>query len=384
MKPKPNSLVKFFSLFITPQRFLSLHRNPTDKSPLFFISSTFATYSTISQSQVENVLENAVEEPKDSVEVLRKWGCSDNDVLKILLRRPSIRNADLNHLQSKLSLLQGLGITSTDLVKIINCRPRFLSCRINRCFDERLAYFMDLFGSREMLLKSIIRNPSLLTYDFHNIIKPAVALYESMGVSKKDLIPMLLSRPTLIPRTSFDDEKIEYIRKTGICKNSKMYKYVVTLLGISRIETIRKKVANFEKFGFTDEEVWSLIGRSPLLLTMSVDKVQRNMTFIVGTMKLPATVVLKYPYLLLNNLEAVLKPRVLLAGKIRDMGLSTQIKGPLMFRALRMKEKRFVKAFVWCHPKDVAEELMEFYVKAKGLKRLAETSKKSLHRGFPF
>ncbi|KAF2309295.1 hypothetical protein GH714_001536 [Hevea brasiliensis] len=343
-----------------------------------------STYSTISQTQVENVLDEGVEQPKDSVEVLRRWGCSDNDILKILSRRPSLRNADLNNLQSKLCLLQGLGITSTDLVKVINCRPRFLSSRINRCFDERLEYFMALFGSREILLKAIIRNPSLLTYDFHNSIKPAIALYESMGVSKKDLIPMLLSRPTLIPRTSFDDEKMEYIRKTGISKNSKMYKYVVTLLGISRIDTIREKVTNFEKFGFTDEEVWSLIGRSPLLLTMSVDKVQRNMTFIVGTMKLPANVVLQYPYLLLNNLEAVLKPRVLLAGKIRDMDLSIQIKGPLMFRALRMKENRFLKAFVWCHPKEVAEDLMEFYVEAKGLKRLAETSKKSLRRGFPF
>jgi len=225
---------------------------------------------------------------------------------------------------------------------------------------------MTLFESREVLAKAIVRNPSLLTYDFHNKVKPVIALYEEMGVSGRDLIPMLLSRPTMIPRTSFDEEKMEYIRKTGISKGSKMYKYVVTLIGISRHETICRKVANLEKFGFSEEEIFSLFGRSPLMMTLS------------------PSVVLRYPFLLYSNLEAVMKPRVLLAGKIQDMGLNFQIKGPTMLRALRMTEKRFLKAFVELHPKDVADELMEFYRNAKGVKRLAEASKKSVTNGFPF
>ncbi|GMY33196.1 transcription termination factor MTERF9, chloroplastic [Fagus crenata] len=163
-----------------------------------------------------------------------------------------------------------------------------------------------------------------------------------------------------------------------------MYKYVVTLIGVSHHETIRLKVANLEKFGFSDDEIFNLFGRSPLMLTLSVDKVQRNMTFILGMMKFPASVVLQYPFLLYSNLEAVLRPRVLLARKIQDMGLDLQIKGPKMMTALRMTEKRFLEAFVKCHPRDVADELMAFYTSAKGVKRLAEASKKNNITGFPF
>lgn len=303
----------------------------------------------------------------------------------MLTRRPTLRNADLVHLQFKLQLLSGLGLKSSDLVKIINCRPRFLSCRINHCFDERIEYFTQLFGSKDMLCKAIIRNPSLLTYDFHCKIKPTIALYDQVGVSGKDLITMLLSRPTLIPRSSFNDEKLEYIRKSGVLKGTKMYKYVVTLIAISRLETIREKVANLEKFGISEDQVWALFGRSPLVLTLSVDKVQRNMTFVVATLKLPANTVLQYPFLLFNNLQTVLKPRLVLAGKIQDMGLSPEIKGrEAVLKMLRMTEKRLLKVFIRCHPTDVADELMEAYRNAKCVKRLAEGSKKYVRKGFPF
>jgi mTERF domain-containing protein len=43
------------------------------------------------------------------------------------------------------------------------------------------------------------------------------------------------------------------------------------------------------------------------------------------------------------------------------MGLDLQIKGPKMMTALRMTKKRFLEAFVKCHPRDVANELMVFY-----------------------
>ncbi|CAK9155617.1 unnamed protein product [Ilex paraguariensis] len=188
---------------------------------------------------------------------------------------------------------------------------------------------------------------------------------------------------------------MDYICRTNVPPDSKMYKYVVTvtpppritqvtLIAISHLKIIREKMVNLEKCGFSDDEVLQLFGRSPLVLMLSVDKVQRNMTFDLSMMKLPAKVVLDRPFLLFYNLEAVLKPRVLLEEKLQDMDLVPQIKGPLMLRALRMTDKRFVGAFVGCHQEDFANELMEYYTNAKGVGRLAESSKKHLHKGFPF
>ncbi|KAK9671492.1 hypothetical protein RND81_12G033500 [Saponaria officinalis] len=336
---------------------------------------------------VERVSEDVegIARAQTTEEVLRNWGCDDTQVTEIFQRHPSLRNAMATKLESKLKLLSKLGVTSSDLVKMIHSRPRIINCRLNQNFDERLDHLRSLFGSKELLIRAIVRNPSLLVYKFREEVEPVFELYEKMGVSRHDLISMLLLRPTLIPRTKMCKEKLEYIQRTGINKESKMFKYVVTIIGVSCVETIREKIANIEKFGISEDEVLQFFGRSPLLLTLSVDKVQRNMTFVVGMMKLPASTVLRYPFLVCANLENTLKPRVLLARQIQDMGLEPQIMGPALFRALRMTEKRFLNAFVGCHEKDVKEQLMSYYKASKGIKRLAAASKKHPYTvGFPF
>lgn len=386
--------MKFKLNAVTQLRFLlsAVHKfnlSSFKASPIETIVSNTRFYATAALPVIET-LDEKIEgvgfgdrrlEPAD---VLKGWGCSENDISSMFLRRSSLHKMDVNNLQSKLQILRDLGISPSDLAKIVDCRPRFLSCRLNKNLDERIEYLERLFGSREVLLKAVLHNPSLLTYDLHNRIKPVIAMYENVGLSRKDLIPMLLSRPTLIPRCNLNDEKMDYISRTGVTKDSRMYKYLVTLFSISRLETIREKMANLEKFGFSEEEILSLFGRSPLLLTLSVDKVQRNMTFVSGTMKLPASSVLCNPCLLYFNLETSLMPRYLLAEKIDDMGLVPQVNGPSMIRALRMTEKRFIKVFISCHPEAVAKELMVFYTSAKNMKRLAESSKRNVHKGFPF
>lgn len=340
-------------------------------------------YSTICLNQQEGIDQDNDNKPEDSLQVLKRLGCSDAHITKIFTKASALKKADIDELQLKLKLLAGLGLTQPELVKVVSDRPRVLVTRLN-CFVEQLDYFNELFGSSKLLVRAILRNPSLMTYDLHKKVKPTVEMYRVIGLPVEDLVRMILARPSLISRTSFNEEKMEFIRKTGVSSDSKMFKYVVTLIGVSRLETIRQKMANFEKFGLSEDEVLGLFGRSPLIMTLSVDKVQRNMTFILSQMNVPAKVVLDRPNLLYFNLETVLKPRVLLVEKMQEMELKLKVTGPMIVSVMRMKEKRFLKVFINRQPKEVADELMEYYTNVKGVKRLAEASKKNMIHGFPF
>jgi mTERF domain-containing protein, mitochondrial len=152
------------------------------------------------------------------------------------------------------------------------------------------------------------------------MLHKTIAQYEELGVSKRDLVEMLILRPA-ITRTSFDDEKMVYISRIGVLKDAKLYKYLVTLIGISRVEIIHAKVLNLTKFGLSDDEIVGLFDKSPNIMTLSTDKVQWNRTFILGTMK------------------TVLKSRVLPAMKIQDMDF--KLKTRSILEALRMSEERF-------------------------------------------
>lgn len=319
-----------------------------------------------------------------AAEVLQRWGCSEEEVGRILARQPSIARMDPLSLQCKLQSLRRAGLQGGDLARIVSCRPRFLAGRIGNGLDARLAFLRTLFQSDGELLRAVVRNPSLLNYDVDRTMRPCVELYERVGVGRRELGRVLLSRPTAICRSALDEEKRELIRRTGLPREAATYKYAVSVLAVSHLETIREKIANLEKFGFSAEEVLALFGRTPNLLTLSVEKVQRNMTYIVGTMKLPARVVLEQPFLVFANLENVLKPRFQLGGKLGEMELQPQVRGPHLIRALRMTETRFLKRFVDCHDKKLAEELRGFYLGVKGVKRLAAASKSTAHKGFPF
>ncbi|RWR95119.1 Mitochodrial transcription termination factor-related [Cinnamomum micranthum f. kanehirae] len=343
-KVKVEKVVSFHRL--VPMGLRGIH------SFLFFLSSRPRT-QTQNQTRTQTLTNarsfsstNTTPLPKDPTHLFRIYGCNDADVSKILFLRPDLSRANTKLLQSKIELLQSLGLAGTDLVKTITSHPRFLSCRLSDTLHDRLRFLKSLFGSQELLLKAIIRNPSLLRYDVDKRMKPCVALYDELGISREDLAKVLVLRPMIMARSSLNEEKLEYINRTGLSKDSKMYKYVVSLIAISRLDTIRMKVANFERFGFTVDEVMGLFGRTPHVLTLSVDKVQRNMTYIIGVMKLPASIVLDHPVLLYCNLETVLRPRFMLARKIQEMGLEPQMKGPSLISGMKMGEPRFLRAFV--------------------------------------
>jgi len=59
--------------------------------------------------------------------------------------------------------------------------------QINHKFNERLDSPMSLFEQKEILHKTIARNPSLLCENGYDI-EGIVAQYEELGVLKRDLV----------------------------------------------------------------------------------------------------------------------------------------------------------------------------------------------------
>ncbi|WOK94714.1 transcription termination factor MTERF9, chloroplastic [Canna indica] len=391
----PESLRRSLCFRCWGNRCISSFADPK-RRPFFPFRTTipplsFRYYSSSSSlSSCEILLDGSTAEeppppPTDTAEVFRRWGCTDAEATFIVNRHRFLRQMNPTILGAKLQILGGLGILGSDLVRVVVSRPRFLACRIGRDLQARLDFLRTLFSSDADLLRAIIRNPTLLNYDVDRTVLPCVRLYESVGVGRLDLGRLLLCRPTVITRSSLDDEKLELLRRTPIRKGATLYKYAVTVLAISHLETLLTKISNLEKFGFSTDEVLSLFARNPNVLTLSVEKVQRNMTYIMGAIKIAPEIILRYPLLIFCNLDRVLRPRHMLGVKMEEMDLQSRMKEPAwLVRAVRMKEQRFLEVFVMCHPEDISSKLMEYYSSFKGLRRLAESSRSTRKKTFPY
>ncbi|KAI0504483.1 hypothetical protein KFK09_015435 [Dendrobium nobile] len=318
---------------------------------------------------------------------LLQWGCTPAEVSTILRRCSSLPLPNIRSVHDKLEILNTLGARGPDLVKILIRRPLFLSRPLASDIDRRLEFLRTLFPSDpRALLRAVVCNPSLLTFDVDAILLRCADLYERIGIPRPVLGRLLFSRPTIIPCSSLDDDKLDLIRRIGLRPHAALYKYAVSIIAISRFDTIRSKIANFERFGLSEDEVLSdLFARYPSALTLSVDKIQRNMTYVLGIMKLPVRAVIEEPKLLSVNLDRCLKPRFLIWRRLQEVGLKPRGKELTVVSAMRMREQQFLKAFIKCHENEDAKSLMELYNSAMVSRRLAESSKKKIMRkAFPY
>eukprot|EP01018_Ginkgo_biloba_P011513 Gb_15298 [translate_table: standard] len=311
------------------------------------------------------------------IDFFKKCGCKEEEIGKIMTRHPILLTVNPDRsLEPKVQLLKDFGVAGGDLVKVLTYRPRILSTGLERGLLPRIAFLLDVFQTKEFLAKALVRTPSLLTYDLDKKLKPSLAIWEDSGIFGEELAALLLTRPSLLVRSSLTPAKIDYMQKLGVPKGTKRYKHVLTVVAVSRMETLEDKLQNLVRLGLTSEEARLLFRTSPYIFVFSKEKVQRNMDFIVNTMELPANIVVKRPYLLQLNLERTLIPRFLVLEKIKTLSELPDHKMTSIRTILKMPESTFVEKIVKGHPQSAV--LSQIYEMAlANASRLAKISSKA-------
>ncbi|XP_020590478.1 uncharacterized protein LOC110031570 [Phalaenopsis equestris] len=291
------------------------------------------------------------------------WGCTPAEVSTILHSCTSLPLPNIRSVHDKLQILKTLGARGPDLVKIVA-----------RSSPPTLPLPSPRFRHRTP--------PRISPHPFS--LRPPL----SPPCRHLQPLPSHLRRRLHSPplHGSLRARLHSSACSIGLQPDAALYKYAVSIIAISRLDTIQSKIANLERFGLSEDEVLSdLFARYPSVLTFSVDKVQRNMTYVLGIMRLPVRAVIEEPKLLSVSLDRCLKPRFLIWQRLQEAGLKPRGKELTVVSAMRMREPQFLKAFVKCHENAAAESLMELYNSSMVSRRLAESSKKKIIRkAFPY
>ncbi|GLJ50855.1 hypothetical protein SUGI_1083330 [Cryptomeria japonica] len=278
------------------------------------------------------------------IHMLNKRGCTEVQIAKIIRLQPSLMLTNTERvLEPKIKLLEDIGIQGQNLVKILTTDPRILTTSLENDLIPKMEFLKNVFQSQDLLVRSLVRVPLILRNNLEETLKPSVALWQRWGFRGVELTKFLGMRPQVLFHTSLTPAQIDLIDKICPEKTRKMYKYIVSIVAVSRLETLQAKIDNLKLCGgASSEEIWQLISAAPQVLLCSEENVSDKMNFLVNNMEFPANYVVKHAWLLCISLERKLRPRFLVLQKIKsinELDLS-------LLTVLKMPEAMFVNKFI--------------------------------------
>ncbi|XP_057823367.1 transcription termination factor MTERF8, chloroplastic [Cryptomeria japonica] len=277
---------------------------------------------------------------------LKKHGCSEVQIAKIMKTMPRLIGRAEGTLEPKLKLLEDFGFVDRNLAKLLTINPSILCNSLNSSLLPKMVFLKEVFQSQDVLVKALLKSPRLLSFSLEKNLKPSFAFWQGWGFCGTGLFSFLRVQPDVLSRTSLTPARVDLIHKIGVDKESKMFKYIVSIVAVSRVETLEAKIENLKYCGLSAEEIWQLFGACPLLLKFSKENVKKKMDFLVNTMELPANYAVKHPGILTVSLEKTTRPRFLVWQKIKsinDFNIA-------FFTVLLMTEARFVSKIIKGHP----------------------------------
>ncbi|XP_047075707.1 transcription termination factor MTEF1, chloroplastic-like isoform X2 [Lolium rigidum] len=265
----------------------------------------------------------------------------------------------ISHLKSSskpdavLAFLSDLGVPRSDITTLVAVDPRFLCASVERTLAPRvtelselglsrsqiarlvplalcsfrssslsrnLDFWLSVFGSYDKLLKALRMNSGLLAADLDKVAKPNLALLQQCGLN-----PSLFSEPfisrVLVRTPQQVQDALAHIDKFGVSQNSRMFLYALVAFTVQSPEKLTDKIQVLETLGWSHDDVLLAVKKMPGILTVSEERLQRNMHFLTKVAGLEISYIAQRPVLLKYSLERRLFPRYRLLKLLNEKGL---------------------------------------------------------------
>ncbi|GLJ45106.1 hypothetical protein SUGI_0949540 [Cryptomeria japonica] len=210
-------------------------------------------------------------------------------------------------------LMKECGFSSSQLTAIINKEPSVFRRKTTERAQEAVHLLRDSGFTPDQVRNTIRRNPSVLTRKADEQLKPKIVFFRKLGFAEHETILYNALR-----------------RAPGII----VYDIVILTAKLKFMETT----------GLSKKEVTELLLKDPRFLCSSIDKLQKNMDFLINTARFAPGIVVKYPPFLNFSVENRLKPRYKVFEYLKSLLPS---KCPIsLVTVLCMSEDNFIERFL--------------------------------------
>ncbi|CAL9124077.1 unnamed protein product [Musa acuminata var. zebrina] len=292
----------------------------------------------------DRICEKELSSSSPSIEFFKQSGWSDPLVMKLLQREPRLLRANVETiLKPRMSSLQDMGFSDTEIVQLVSSCPCLLYLRD---IQPRIDFWRSLLGSNEMLIKACRRNMFLLASSLARKIEPNISLLRECGISEQHIAQMVVRLPSFLCHTEkCIKEAIKHVEELGVSRDCKKFPHaLLTVVTLSR-SRLDATFATLISYGWSQPDCVAAFRKHPSIWSLSKKTLCDKMTFLMKEAGCELTYIICRPVLLTYSLEKRLRPRYEVLNFLDQNKLLD--KGHDLLSVILLSEEKFRNKFLF-------------------------------------
>lgn len=297
---------------------------------------------------------------------------------------------------SVLAFFKDQGFTQTQISKIITSFPALLTCNPEKTYLPKIEFLksIGILGSEVGALVS--RSPTILGMSLENSLIPSFDFFRNF-IQSEEKTNAAFKRFLRFPISRFGIymlPNIEKLKQAGVpvryIKYTVIYQPHVLLTNCNKYRLIIEKVKNlgfnplkvsflvaiqafismnkstwdrkteaYKRWGWSDNDILNAFMRFPKCMTLSEDKINSVMEFLVNEMGLKSSFIAQRPYIFAYSLDKRIVPRCIVYQTLVSKGLIKPSDTGLT-TIIQYSEKCFILMIIELH-KDEAPDILKLY-----------------------
>ncbi|KAF5804386.1 putative transcription regulator mTERF family [Helianthus annuus] len=298
------------------------------------------------------------DKPDSVIQFFKSQGFTQPQISHIISKFPlALSCHPEKNLLPKFQFLTSLGLTSSDLVKILTARPKSLGRSLKNHLEPSMSLLRELLQSDDRTLIAIKRCAWVLDWDFQANMVPNMKLLRDVGVPGSKMMYVLTYQPRdFMVGTEQFKSVVDEVVGMGFDPTKTSFMLAVHAIRSMTKVNWEKKIGTYEKWGWSKDEILMAFRTDPWCMMKSEEKIDTVMDYLVNKMGFETSVVAKNSLLISLSMEKRIIPRCVVFEYCLKKGL--------------MKDKRSFSWWLRCSESIFVKRLERYEKEAPGVLKL--------------
>jgi mTERF domain-containing protein len=308
----------------------------------------------------------STEKPDLVIAMLKECGLDQTQIKEMVFSLPTLLLCKVDKtLKPKFKVLQELGISGPDLVKIISVNPSLVTRGLNTRLVPVVEFLRNLLGCNEKVIVTIKNSRWLLCYAAKRFPPNILLLEKKYGFSKEKLEKFIIRYPNYLTQSPewLEDKLRRVEEELRISRDSAMFFHGIVVLGSLTKSTIEMKFEIFRSFGWSDLDIRTMARNYPFCLKLSESNIRSSLNFFMKKLGYEPAYLASRARFFSCSLQKRVLPRYEIFKMLEEIKkLLENKKIAELFTVVSFTEAHFLEKYVLRY-KDKIPGLFEMYAK---------------------